>query len=332
MNNIKKVRTEGVEKESINLKSFMTRYGLMIIIIVFILIMCIVQPAFRTSANMLNILKQVSMNGMIALGMAFVIMIGGIDLSVGSIVAVATLVAGSVLTMNPDNQMFTVYAVLAALAAGILCGAFNGLCIAYLKIPPFIVTMGTMTMFRGLGYLYCNGQPYVLKSATYKVIGQGTVTGLSIPIPAIMLVVAIVIFYFILNWTKFGRNVLATGGNENAAITAGINVKKMKIIVYTMCGFMAALGGIILGSRINAGNPSLGSGYELDAISAVVIGGASMSGGLCTTLGTVLGIMTLGLINNSLNMLGVSSYFQMVFQGIIIIVAVALDARSRQAK
>lgn len=321
-----------MKSEKFDYKSFLNRYGLMVIIIVFVLIMCFLQPAFRTSANMLNILKQVSMNGMIALGMAFVIMTGGIDLSVGSILALSTLVAGSILTINPENPVYTIYAVGAALVAGILCGAFNGVCIAYLKIPPFIVTMGTMTMFRGLGYLYCDGQPYVLKSTSYKLIGQGTVTGLSIPVPAIMLSVAVVIFFFILNWTKFGRNVLATGGNENAAITAGINVKKIKIIVYTICGFTAAMGGIILGSRINSGNPSLGSGYELDAISAVVIGGASMSGGICTTLGTVLGILTLGLINNSLNMLGVSSYFQMVFQGVIIIVAVALDARSHQTK
>lgn len=321
-----------MSREKFNYRSFMNRYGLMVIIIAFAIVMCFLQPSFRTSANLLNVLKQVSMNGMIALGMAFVIMTGGIDLSVGSTVAFSTLVAGSVLTINPENPTFAVYAVIAALAAGVLCGAFNGVCIAYLKIPPFIVTMGTMTMFRGMGYLYCDGQPYVLKSAAYKKIGQGTIGGLSIPIPAIMLLVAIVIFYFILNWTKFGRNVLATGGNENAAVTAGINVKKIKIIVYTMCGLMAALGGIILGSRINSGNPSLGSGYELDAISAVVIGGASMSGGICTTLGTVLGILTLGLINNSLNMLGVSSYFQMVFQGIIIIVAVALDARSHKTK
>lgn len=319
-------------KEKFDMKSFMNRFGLMLIIIIFALIMCLFQPSFRTSANMLNILRQVSVNGMIALGMAFVIMTGGIDLSVGSTVAFSTVVAGSILDLNPENPTFTVYAVIAALLAGIILGAFNGVCIAYLKIPPFIVTMATMTMFKGVCYLYCDGQPYVIRSPYYKLIGQGTVTGLSIPIPAIMLVVAIVIFFFILNWTKFGRNVLATGGNENAAVTAGINVKKVKIIVYTICGFMAAFGGIILGSRINSGNPSLGTGYELDAISAVVIGGASMSGGICTTLGTVLGILTLGLINNSLNMIGVSSYFQWVFQGVIIILAVALDARNHQSK
>lgn len=315
-------------KTNFDFKSFMNRYGLMVIIIIFVLIMCMVQPAFRTSANMLNILKQVSVNGMIALGMAFVIMIGGIDLSVGSIVALSTVVAGSVLTINPEEPIYVVYAVIAALISGVLCGVFNGVCVAYLNISPFIVTMGTMTIFRGIAYIYCDGQPYVLKSEAFKVIGKGTVTDFNIPIPAILLAIAIVIFYFVLNWTKFGRNVLATGGNENAAVTSGVNVKKIKITVYIICGVMAAIGGIIIGSRLNAGNPSYGDGYELDAISAVVIGGASMNGGICTALGTVLGILTLGLINNSLNMLGVSSYLQMIFQGLIIIIAVALDVRS----
>jgi ribose/xylose/arabinose/galactoside ABC-type transport system permease subunit len=197
-------------------------------------------------------------------------------------------------------------------------------------MPPFIVTMGFMSIIRGVGYLYCNGQPYVLKAPYYRFIGQGNVLG--IPFPALLLVVAIIIFYYLLNWTKFGRYILAVGGNENAALTSGVNTKKTKMLVYGLCGLMGGVGGLILGSRLNAGNPTLGQSYEMDAIAAVVIGGASLDGGIGTMLGTVLGIVTIGLISNALNLLGVSSYLQMVFQGVIILAAVLMDVRTKSLK
>lgn len=314
--------------DTTSLKKLFARYGLVFIVAIIIIIMCFAVEAFRQPTNLLNICKQISINGIIALGMCFVIMTGGIDLSVGSTVALSTVVAGSVICMAPDNNLFILYAALAAVAVCAVVGILNGVLIAYLKLPPFIATLGMMEATRGIAYIYCNGQPYILNSANYKLIGQGYVG--VIPVPAIILVVFILIFAFVLNRTKFGRHMLATGGNEKAAMTSGVNTKKIKMIVYTLCGIMAGVAGFILSSRVNSGNPSLAEGYELDAIAAVVIGGVSMDGGVGSIFGTVLGILTLGLIQNSLNMLGVSSYLKMVFQGLIILVAVFMDLQTRK--
>jgi ribose/xylose/arabinose/galactoside ABC-type transport system permease subunit len=306
------------------------QYGLLVVILFLMMIMSIVQPAFMTSGNLLNILKQISVNGMLALGVSFVIMSGGIDLSIGSNVMLATLAAGSIVINHPDEPVYIIFAIVAALAVCTVFGLLNGIFVAFFRMPPFIVTMGFMSIIRGVGYLYCNGQPYVLKAPYYRFIGQGNVLG--IPFPALLLVVAIIIFYYLLNWTKFGRYILAVGGNENAALTSGVNTKKTKMLVYGLCGLMGGVGGLILGSRLNAGNPTLGQSYEMDAIAAVVIGGASLDGGIGTMLGTVLGIVTIGLISNALNLLGVSSYLQMVFQGVIILAAVLMDVRTKSLK
>ncbi len=313
---------------SLGMKKLLARYGLVLIVAVIIIIMSFAVEAFRQPSNLLNICKQISINGIIALGMSFVIMTGGIDLSVGSTVALSTVVAGSVICQAPDNGMYILYAALAGIAACAVFGVINGLLVSYLKMPPFIATMGVMEATRGIAYIYCNGQPYILNSANYKMVGQGYM-GI-IPIPAIILMVFIGIFAFVLNKTKFGRHMLATGGNEKAAITSGVNTKKIKMIVYTLSGAMAGLAGVILSSRVNSGNPSLAEGYELDAIAAVVIGGVSMDGGVGNMFGVVLGILTLGLIQNALNMLGVSSYLKMVFQGLIILVAVFMDLQTRK--
>lgn len=318
------------EKKVFDIRKAMVKYGLFVLVISMIVIISIISKDFRTVDNFLNVFKQISINGVLAIGMTFVIITGGIDLSVGSTVALASLIAGAILQIQPDNPVFTVYALVAALAVSAAFGCGAGLFIALAKIPPFVVTLAFTSIIKGVGYVFCDGKPFIIRSESFRVYGQGNLG--PIPVPTIILIVVFLLFFFILNFTKFGRYVYATGGNESAAITSGVNTKKVKIIVYTISGTMAGLAGVMLGSRLNSGNPTLGTGYELDAIAAVVIGGASLEGGIGNLLGTLLGIVTLGIINNAMNLLGVSSYYQMIAKGIIILIAVLMDVKTKGLK
>ena len=220
---------------------------------------------------------------------------------------------------------------MAGLLAGTAAGALNGIIIAYGDVPPFITTLGMMTSLRGLALLYNNGRPIIDLSEEYTAIGGGMLFG-EIPYPVVIFLIVIVVGVLFLRYSKFGRHVYAVGGNEQSAKVSGINVKRVKLIVYMIAGFVSALSGIIISSRVMTGSPSAGEGYEMDAITACVIGGASLSGGEGSVVSTVIGALIVGVLNNGLDLLKVSSYWQQIVKGIIIIAAVLIDIKTKAAK
>ena len=297
------------------------QYG---IFLAFLLISCFLSYAssqFLTVSNWTIIITQVSINALLAFGVTFVIITGGIDLSVGSIVAVAGVVA-ALLASQPDLPLFV--SIFGGLLAGLVFGLLNGFIITKSKIAPFIVTLGIMTIGRGLALILSKGRPISNLSDSFNFIGGGNIFG--IPFPIIVLVIVFIISYLLLKNTVFGRYVYAIGGNEQAAWASGINVNKIKMAVYALCGTLAGLAGILLTSRITTGQPNAGAGFELDAIAAAIIGGTSTTGGIGTISGTLIGALLIGVINNGLDLLNVSSYYQQVIMGAIIIGAVLLDS------
>lgn len=307
------------------IKSFALKYWIYIAFAFLFVILSVASPSFLTVDNMLNVLRQVSINGIIAVGMTFVIITGGIDLSVGSILALSGVIACSL--AHPDTYPVFV-AVGAGLLVGLLCGVINGTIIAYGKVAPFIVTLGMLTIARGATLVFTGGRPVINLSDAYNNIGGGYIQG--IPVPIYVLIFVILIGMFLLNFTRFGRHVYAVGGNELAARVSGLNPARVKIAVYAISGLLSGLAGIILSSRVMAGSPVAGEGYELDAIAAVVIGGSSLAGGVGKIGGTVIGALIIGFMNNGLDLLNVSSYYQQIVKGLIIIAAVLLDRKSVQ--
>lgn len=306
--------------------SSLREVGIIIAFLVILVILMILSPnAFAKPANLVNILKQASINGILAMGMMFVIISGGIDLSVGSIVALAGVVATTF--AHPGEYPLIVPIVLAAVI-GALVGLFNGVSVAYGNIPPFIVTLGTMTIVRGMALIAANGQPVFNVTKSFEGIAGGFVFDM-IPHLVVYFVVIAGICAFIITRTVFGRRVYAIGGNETAAKVSGINVNRIKVAVYTLSGFLAGLSGLLLASRLISGNPTSGQSYELDAIAAVIIGGVSMSGGAGKWYGTIIGALLIAVIGNGLDILNVSSHFQLIIKGSIIIVAVLLDMKGK---
>ena len=297
------------------------QYGIFVAFIIICLILSFVAPQFLTISNWTIIITQVSINALLAFGVTFVIITGGIDLSLGSIVAVTGIVAASL--AHPDTNPVIV-PILVGLLSGLLIGAFNGFVITQSKIAPFIVTLGTMTIGRGLALILSKGRPISNLSDSFNFIGGGNVLG--IPFPIIILIVAFSICYILLKKTILGRYIYAVGGNEQAAKASGINVNQIKLAVYLICGLLSGLAGILLTSRITTGQPNAGVGFELDAIAAAIIGGTSTSGGTGTMTGTLVGALLIGVINNGLDLLNVTSYYQQVVMGVIIIGAVVLDS------
>lgn len=297
------------------------QYGIFVAFIIICLILSFVAPQFLTISNWTIIITQVSINALLAFGVTFVIITGGIDLSLGSIVAVTGIVAASL--AHPDTNPVIV-PILVGLFSGLLIGAFNGFVITQSKIAPFIVTLGTMTIGRGLALILSKGRPISNLSDSFNFIGGGNVLG--IPFPIIILIVAFSICYILLKKTILGRYIYAVGGNEQAAKASGINVNQIKLAVYLICGLLSGLAGILLTSRITTGQPNAGVGFELDAIAAAIIGGTSTSGGTGTMTGTLVGALLIGVINNGLDLLNVTSYYQQVVMGVIIIGAVVLDS------
>jgi len=291
-----------------------------------LIILTILSPdAFARPANLINILKQASINGILAAGMMYVIISGGIDLSVGSIVALSGVMAAHF--AHPGEYPLIVPIVI-ALGVGALVGLLNGVGVAYGNIPPFIVTLGTMTIVRGVALIVANGQPVFGVTKEFEALAGGFVFN-SIPNLVVYFVVITLILAFVITRTVFGRRVYAIGGNETAAKVSGISVERIKLAVYTLCGFLAGIAGILLASRIISGNPTSGQAYELDAIAAVIIGGVSMSGGAGKWYGTVIGALLMAVISNGLDILNVSSHFQLVIKGLIIIVAVLIDIKGK---
>ena len=304
--------------------SFLTKYGIYFAFLLLTGILSIISPPFLTPSNIINILRQISVNGIIAVGMTFIIITAGIDLSVGSIVALTAVIATSF--AHPGEYPLIVPIALGILA-GLVCGAINGVLIAKKKLAPFIVTLGMMTAARGAALVYTNGRPVISLSDSYNQIGGGYFLG--IPLPVIIFLIVILSGVFILHYTRFGRYVYAVGGNELAAKVSGINPDRILIAVYAITGALAGLAGIVLSSRVMSASPAIGQGYELDAIAAVVIGGTSLSGGVGTIAGTIAGALIIGVMNNGLDMLNVSSYWQAIIKGLIIVLAVLLDKKSK---
>lgn len=311
-----------------NLTSF-KELGIFFAFIIILAVLMVLSPkAFARPANLINILKQASINGILATGMMYVIISGGIDLSVGSIVALSGVIAASF--AHPGEYPLVVPILLAVLAGSVV-GLINGIGVAYGNIPPFIVTLGTMTIVRGVALIAARGQPVFNVTKEFEKISGGFIFG-TIPNLVVYFVVVTLILAFVLTRTVFGRRVYAIGGNETAAKVSGINVEKIKLLVYTLCGFLAGIAGLLLASRIISGNPTSGQSYELDAIAAVIIGGVSMSGGSGKWYGTVIGALMIAVISNGLDILNVSSHFQLIIKGLIIIVAVLVDIKGKAKK
>lgn len=304
-------------------KNYLSKYGILIALLVICTILSIATPNFFSAQNLIIVLRQVSINGILAIGVTFVIIAGGIDLSLGSVVALTGVVAAS---FAHPNTYPLIVPVLLALLAGVVIGAINGLTITLGKVAPFIVTLGMMTIARGLALVLSNGRPVTNLSPSFNFIGGGNL--LYIPVPILLFAFVILVSSIILKYTRIGRYVYAVGGNENAARASGILVNRVKLFAYIMCSGLAALAGIVLASRITTGQPNAGIAYELDAIAAVVIGGTSLLGGRGSIAGTVIGVLIIGVINNGLDLLNVSSYYQQIIKGIIIVGAVLLDRRN----
>lgn len=301
----------------------LSTYGIYIAFVLLVGVLAIISPPFLRPSNIVNILRQTSVNGIISIGMTFVIITGGIDLSVGSLLALSAVVATSF--AHPGEYPLIV-PLFMGLLVGCLGGTINGLLIAKKRMAPFIVTLGMMTAARGLALVYTQGRPVINLSDAYNEIGGGYFLG--IPLPVIIFLLFIVLGVFLLRFTRFGRYVYALGGNELATKISGISTDRIKIGVYALAGALAGVAGIVLSSRVMSGSAATGQGYELDAIAAVVIGGTSLSGGVGSIAGTIVGVLIIGVMNNGLDLLNVSSYWQQIAKGIIIILAVLLDKKS----
>jgi ribose transport system permease protein len=303
-------------------KSFFKENTSIVGLFIMMAIVTMIDIDFIQISNLSNIIRQVSINGLIALGMTFVILTGGIDLSVGSVFALT----GAVLAQMLMTGVNPLLAIIITLLLGASLGTVNGLLITKGKLQPFIATLGTVTLFRGITRVFMDGRPITgFDSNLVDSIGRGYFLG--IPIPTIILVIAILLTWFVTRRTVFGKEVYAVGGNEKTAKFSAINVDFVKIKVYAISGLLTTISGIILMSRLNSAQPNAGSGYELDAIAAVVLGGASMSGGKGKIWGTVIGILIIGVLNNGLNMLSISSFYQDVAKGVVILLAVLLDRK-----
>jgi len=302
--------------------------GIAVVVIVMITFLSLATDTFFTPGNLAVVARQISLSAIIAMGMTLVILMGGIDLSVGAVVSISSVMIG--LTMVRAAMPIWL-SILIGLLMGVAIGMINGTLIVRTKVPPFIITLGMLGLARGAALVITKGSSISGFPTAYLPIGQGFVFKL-IPIPVIIAIVLAVIVHFILSRTTFGRRIYLIGSNEDAARLSGINVNRMKIAVFTICSFLASVEAVIETSRMSTGQPASGQGYELTAIGSVIIGGASMLGGEGTILGTMLGAILLGLITNGLILLGISAYWQQVFSGTIIILAVALDTWRRQQK
>jgi ribose/xylose/arabinose/galactoside ABC-type transport system permease subunit len=306
------------------MKKILGKYGIYIAFALLVMVLGIISPPFFNPSNIINILRQTSVNGIIAIGMTLIIITGGIDLSVGSLLALSAVIATSF--AHPGDWPLVV-PVFLGLLVGLGGGLVNGLLVAKKRMAPFIVTLGMMTAARGLALVYTNGRPVINLSDGYNNIGGGYIAGL--PVPVLVFTGIVALGAFVLHYTRFGRYIFAVGGNELAAKVSGIDTDKIKISVYAITGALAGLAGVVLSSRVMSGSASTGQGYELDAIAAVVIGGTSLKGGVGTIAGTVVGALIIGVMNNGLDLMNVSSYWQQIVKGLIIVLAVMLDKKNK---
>lgn len=305
-----------------NTMKYMSELTTVIALIILMAVITIINSNFLTANNLLNLLLQVTSNALIAFGMTFVILTGGIDLSVGSILALSSALTAGLL----GSGIPVTLAILISLILGCILGMMNGLLISYGKLAPFIVTLATMTIFRGATLVYTNGNPItkgLSDTFLFQFLGQGYIVG--IPFPVIIMFIVFIVLYVLLHKTAFGKSVYAIGGNEKAAYISGVKLNKVKIIIYSISGIMASISGLIITSRLSSAQPTAGASYEMDAIAAVVLGGTSLSGGKGRILGTLIGALIIGVLNNGLNIIGVSAFWQQVVKGVVILIAVLID-------
>ena len=313
-----------------NYKQTLARFQSLIALFILCLVIGLLSDKFLTATNIWNVMRQISVNICISVGMTLVVLTAGIDLSVGSVLALCGAITAGLLKNGieiPTSNLYIGFTILGAIVMGLLAGSllgwFNGYTVTKFKVPPFVATLAMLTIARGLTMLWTKGFPISNLGTNFAWLGTGWFLG--IPLPVWVSGFVVFIASVITNKTKLGRYIYAIGGNENAAILSGINIKKIKIAVYTIAGMLAAVGGILVTSRLDAAQPNAGMGYELDSIAAVVIGGTSLSGGKGSVLGTVLGAIIIGVLNNGLVLLNVSPFWQQVVKGFVILVAVMID-------
>jgi len=317
--------------------STFTKFQSSIALFVLCLALSLLSDKFLTVDNGWNVLRQISVNICISVGMTLIVLTSGIDLSVGSVLALSGAVAAGLLKFGlefPDNNLFIGFTLLGTIVTGLLTGSilgyFNGFVITRFKVPPFVATLAMLTIARGLTMLWTKGYPISSLGSNFGFIGTGWFMG--IPVLVWIATAIIAASLIITNKTSLGRYIYAIGGNENASRLSGININKVKIIVYTIAGALAAVGGIMVTSRLDSAQPNAGMSYELDSIAAVVIGGTSLSGGRGTIMGTVLGAIIIGVLNNGLVLLDVSPFWQQVVKGGVILLAVVIDKANSKAE
>ncbi|MFC0245547.1 ABC transporter permease [Falsochrobactrum ovis] len=317
-----------------NRRLIIQEYGIFLAFLLLVVVLSVSNPYFLTTGNISNVLLQTSINGVLAIGMTFVILTRGIDLSVGSVAALAGIVAASLATTSATAGVTgapypAIIAIIVGLAVGSACGATIGAIVARFSVPAFVATLGMLSAARGMTLIYGGGKPVPALTPDFRWIGTAKIMG--IPLPVIILAVVFIASWWVLTRTRFGRYVYAVGGNPHAAKTSGINVTRVRFAVYIISGALAGLAGMMLAARTGSALPQAGIAYELDAIAAVVIGGTSLAGGVGRVTGTLIGALIIGVMNNGLDLMGIESYYQQVLKGALIVGAVMLDQKRNQS-
>jgi ribose transport system permease protein len=300
-------------------RDWLSQYGILLAFLALVVALALLTPSFRSTSNLLNVLRQIAVNALLAFGMTTVILGAGIDLSVGSVLACSGALAAGLAVAGWHPAL----AMLAALGAGVLMGLFNGVFVAYARIAPFIATLGGLTIFRGITLVYTDGRPITGLPAAFDLLGNEIWLG--IPVPVWIMLAFLGVTHFMLRYTALGRTIYAVGGNEEAARLSGIPIVRVKLFTYAYSGLAAALGALVLTGRLNSAQPTAGSGFELDAIAAVVVGGTSLFGGRGGAVGTFLGAAIIGVLNNGMNLLDVSAFYQQIVKGGVILGALLID-------
>lgn len=307
-------------ERSTRIKHFVGDYGILIIFALVLVYLTFATPAFLTLDNLTNVIRQSSIIGFLALGTTFVMITSGIDLSIGSVVGLTGVVAA---TLAPGTGHAFVIPIVAGVLVGLLVGFMNSGLIVYGAVLPFLATLAMMAVVRSAALVFTNGQPITSLSTQFDWLGAGFIG--PIPVPVVLFAIGAVVLEFVLSRTAFGRHVYAVGGDEESSQKVGISTRRVLIAVYLISGLMAAIGGLVLTARVDGADPLAGTGYELQAIAAVVIGGTSLFGGIGTIRGTIVGVLLVGVVLNGMNLLNISSYYQSAVQGIILVLAVLLN-------
>ncbi len=311
-------------KNNFVIKHFLKYLGVYAFLVVITVFMMIVSDKFLTMSNIINVLRQISVNAIIAFGMTYCILLGGIDLSVGAVICLSGVVVAKLI----DGGTNIYVSMLAGVLVGVASGAFNGILISSTGIAAFVITFCSQSICNGLAYVLTKGSPITCNVDSFTFFGNGYIS--FIPVPVVIMVIVFIIVLFLLSKTVFGKYIYAIGGNRDCAVYAGIKTKKIETLAYVLSGALAGLAGVILAARMYSGQPNAGDGYELNAIAAAVIGGTSMTGGIGSVGGTILGALIIGIMNNGLNLMKAQYYYQTIAKGVVILVAVLFDTYKRR--